>query len=92
MHAAVNVGTSAHLCRKTPATASAEVVNQWLDDFAAMGTIGTAWGLLWEPELAGFREDARFATLAGRMRLPDYWQRHGPPDGYDWRDGRLIPR
>jgi adenylate cyclase len=69
-----------------------QVVNRLLDDFAATGTIGVAWGFLWQRELAGFREDARFATLAARMRLPDYWQRYGPPDGYDWRDGRLVAR
>ena len=69
-----------------------QVVNRLLDDFATTDTIGVAWGFLWMRDLAGFREDARFATLAARMRLPDYWAVHGPPDGYDWRDGRLIPR
>ena len=69
-----------------------EVMNRSLDDFAARGTVGLTWGFLWLKELKGFRDDARFATLAARMRLPDYWQRHGPPDGYDWRDGRLVAR
>jgi TolB-like protein len=69
-----------------------EVMNSSLDDFAATGTIGITWGFLWFQELAGFREDPRFSALAVRMRLPDYWNKHGPPDGYDWRDDRLIPR
>jgi hypothetical protein len=30
--------------------------------------------------------------LVRRMKLPDYWAVHGPPDGYDWRDNRLIAR
>jgi TolB-like protein len=69
-----------------------EVVNRSLDDFAATGTIGVGWGILWLRELAGFRQDARFAALAARMRLPDYWARYGPPDDYEWRDNRLIAR
>ena len=69
-----------------------EVVDRSLDDLAATGTIGVGWGFLWLRELAGLRQDARFAALAVRMRLPDYWQRYRPPDGYDWRDGRLVAR
>lgn len=69
-----------------------EVLNCSLDNFAATGTIGIAWGLLWSRERAGLREDARFTSLAERMRLPEYWERFGPPDGYDWRDGRLVSR
>ncbi len=69
-----------------------EVMNGMLDDYAAAGTVGVAWGTLWAPELAGFRADARFKALAARMRLPDYWERRGPPDGYDWRDGQLVAR
>ncbi len=63
-----------------------------LDDFARSGTIGTAWGFLWFAELAAFREDSRFLALANRMNLPEYWQVYGPPDGYDWREGRLVAR
>ena len=69
-----------------------EVMNRSLDEFGAKGTIGAAWFFLWLPELAAFREDTGFAHIAQRMRLPDFWNKHGPPDGYDWRDGRLIPR
>ena len=69
-----------------------EVMHRGLDDFAATGTIGVAWGYLWLKEFAGFRADPRFGALATRMKLPDYWAVHGPPDGYDWHDGRLLVR
>ena len=69
-----------------------EVMHGSLDDFAATGTIGAAWAFLWLPELAGFRADSRFTTLVARMRMPDYWARYGPPDGYEWRDNRLVAR
>jgi hypothetical protein len=63
-----------------------------LNEFAATGTIGVAWVFLWMKELAGFRADPRFSEVVTRMRMPDYWERYGPPDGYDWRDARLIAR
>lgn len=67
-----------------------EVMQASLDEFAETGTIGVAWSFLWLPELAGFREDPRFGALARRMNFTEFWEKHGPPDGYDWRDGRLI--
>jgi TolB-like protein/Flp pilus assembly protein TadD len=69
-----------------------EIMHSSLDEFAATSTIGVAWVFLWMKELAGFRADPRFAEVVARMRMPDYWERYGPPDGYDWRDGRLIAR
>jgi tetratricopeptide (TPR) repeat protein len=72
--------------------AAYDVMHRSLDDFATTGTVGLVWGFLWMPELAGFRADSRFAALTERLHLPDYWQIHGAPDGYDWRDGRLIAR
>jgi tetratricopeptide (TPR) repeat protein len=69
-----------------------EIMNAMLDSFADRGTIGASWGTLWARELAGFRADARFTALATRMRLPEYWERYGPPDGYEWRKDRLVAR
>ena len=69
-----------------------EVMHRALDDFAASGTIGVAWGYLWLKEFAGFRADPRFGALATRLKLPDYWAVHGPPDGHDWCDGCLVAR
>jgi len=68
------------------------IMNRSLDDFGRSGTIGTAWVFLWMSELAPFRADARFGALVERMKFPDYWNVYGPPDGYDWRDGRLVAR
>lgn len=69
-----------------------QVMHGSLDALAEAGTIGVPWGFLWFHELAGFRRDPRFAALAQRMNLPEYWEKYSPPDGYDWRDGRLIAR
>jgi adenylate cyclase len=69
-----------------------EVMDASLDEFVATGTIGIAWVFLWMKELATFRADPRFTALAERMNLPEYWKAYGPPDGYDWRDGRLVAR
>ena len=37
-------------------------------------------GDLWLPEMQAFRADPRFHELTQRLRLPDYWRRHGSPD------------
>jgi hypothetical protein len=39
-------------------------------------------GDLWLPELRLFRADHRFEHLVQRVRLPTYWQQHGPADGW----------
>jgi TolB-like protein len=61
-----------------------------LDHYARSGVVGTAWGALWIPALREFRRDPRFQALAARMRLFDYWDQYGPPDGCELRDGVLI--
>jgi hypothetical protein len=43
-------------------------------------------------ELAPFRDDPRFNALVERMRLPEYWNVHGPPDGYELVNGGLAQR
>ena len=68
------------------------VANESLDYFARSGIIGTAWGILWGRELLPFRQDPRFQALVRRMNLPEYWDRFGPPDNCDWRQGTLICR
>ena len=64
--------------------------DQSLDDFGRHGTIGTAWAFLWMPEMLPFRQDPRFQALCSRMRLFDYWNKYGPPDNHELRDGKLI--
>jgi len=68
------------------------VANQSLDHFVESGTIGTAWGYLWMRELLPFRQDPRFQDFARRLRLFDYWNKFGPPDNCELRDGKLICR
>jgi hypothetical protein len=68
------------------------VANESLDYFARSGIIGTAWGILWARELLPFRQDPRFQAFVRRMNLPEYWDRFGPPDNCEWRDGKLTCR
>ena len=69
-----------------------EQANRFLDRFAESGEIGNpgVWGTLWFPEMRPFREDSRFAALATRLGLMDYWKQYGPPDDCELRDGKLI--
>jgi hypothetical protein len=57
-----------------------DLMNRSLDHLSRRGMVGTSWGMLWMPEMQSFRRDPRFEHVAARMRLPDYWRRHGPPD------------
>jgi len=57
---------------------------------ARRGSFGAAWGCLWLHELREFRRDPRFQELATRMKLFDYWNEYGPPDGCEIRQGKLI--
>lgn len=54
------------------------------------GTVGSAWGFLWLPEMEAFRSDPRFQDFVTRVRLIDYWREYGPPDGCELRDGALV--
>jgi hypothetical protein len=66
--------------------------NRWLDRFARSGTIGTAWGVLWMPELRPFRRDPRFQAVAARLKLFDYWKLYGPADDSDTAHDRIVCR
>ena len=61
-----------------------------LDRCALGGTVGVAWGLLWMTEMRPFRHDVRFQSFVERLGLIEYWERYGPPDGSELRDGLLI--
>jgi len=47
---------------------------------------------IWMPELAEFRSDPRFREFTNRLGLIEYWNAHGPPDGYRLEQGRLVAR
>jgi hypothetical protein len=61
-----------------------------LDRCAVGGTVGVAWGLLWMTEMRAFRQDVRFQSFVERLALIEFWERYGPPDGSELRDGVLI--
>jgi DNA-binding winged helix-turn-helix (wHTH) protein len=61
-----------------------------LDHYARAGTVGSAWGFLWLPEMQAFRSDPRFQQFISRVRLIDYWREYGAPDGCELRDGVLV--
>jgi len=66
--------------------------NRWLDHFARFGTLGTAWGVLWMPELRPLRLDPRFQALAERLKLFKYWKHFGAPDNCEVVSGQLLCR
>jgi TolB-like protein len=66
------------------------LANQSLDLYAREGTLGSAWGVLWLPEMRLFRQDARFQAFVTRLKLMDYWKALGPPDGCDLKQDKLI--
>ena len=64
--------------------------NRTLDAYEAAGYAGIAWWALWTTMYADFRADPRFAAFVARMRMPDYWNVHGPPDACELVQQRLI--
>ena len=45
---------------------------------------------MWLPSMRPFRQDPRFSGFVEQLGMVAYWHRHGPPDGHELRDGRLI--
>jgi TolB-like protein len=70
--------------------AAYDLAHRSLDRYAREGTVGGAWGMLWLAEMGRFRDDARFDQFARRLRLFEYWNEYGPPDGYSLSAGRLV--
>jgi TolB-like protein/DNA-binding winged helix-turn-helix (wHTH) protein len=58
--------------------------------FIANGSGGVDWGEIWTPEMHAFRSDPHFQGLMDRVKLPEYWNRYGPPDACDFKDGKLM--
>jgi tetratricopeptide (TPR) repeat protein len=51
-----------------------------------------AWGWLWNREMSPFRRDPRFQEFVTRLGMMPYWEKYGPPDDCDLKDGRLNCR
>ena len=62
------------------------------DEFESTGVLtGTIHvAAYWLPEMRPFRQDARFPGVVTRLGLMEYWQRYGPPDDCDLKDGALT--
>ena len=45
---------------------------------------------IWNPSMRPFREDPRFQDFVRALSMIGYWQRHGPPDGHRFENGKLI--
>ena len=45
---------------------------------------------MWFPSMRAFRQDPRFSGFVEQLGMFAYWRRHGPPDGHELRDGRLV--
>jgi TolB-like protein/tetratricopeptide (TPR) repeat protein len=71
--------------------AAYDVMLRSLDHYEREGTVGSAWGLLWLPEMQPFRQDPRFQQCVTRLRLTEYWAEHGPPDVYAGTPIRSVP-
>jgi len=65
------------------------LANQCLDRMApgALHGIGP-----WASSTRPFRRDVRFQAFATRLGYMDYWQKYGPPDDCDLKNGKLTCR
>jgi TolB-like protein len=52
----------------------------------------THLALLWAEEMRHFRRDPRFQHLIRALGMLPFWERHGPPDGYQLSGDRLVER
>ena len=65
------------------------LANQCLNRMAP-GAAGRFGGGLWNPWMRPFRQDPRFQAFTSRLGLMAYWQRYGPPDDCDLKNGKLT--
>ena len=65
------------------------LANQCLDRMVP-GALGRADSGPWASWLRPFRQDPRFQAFATRMGYMEYWQRYGPPDDCDLKNGKLT--
>jgi len=69
---------------------SYHVADEMLASFQQEGALRGTLSPLWVPEMRAFRQDPRFQPFVERLGFIPYWQRFGPPDDCELRDGRLI--
>ncbi len=70
-----------------------EIGNLALDHFQRQQTVPVEGFVpqLWVTEMKAFRRDPRFPEFAGeRLKLLEFWNEYGPPDGCEIRHGRLT--
>lgn len=56
------------------------LANESVDVLMQTSGVNLLANLMWLPEMAPMRADPRFGALLARLRLPEYWKDHGPPD------------
>lgn len=64
--------------------------NRALDEAARSGSIGSSWFVIWFPSMRPFRQDPRFHAFAKRLKLVEYWEVHGAPDGCALEEGKIA--
>jgi TolB-like protein/DNA-binding winged helix-turn-helix (wHTH) protein/Tfp pilus assembly protein PilF len=69
-----------------------DLENQCLDQMSP--GIGTSAGgfYLWTPEMRRFRHDRRFQALCARLGFMPYFEKYGPPDLCNLKQGKLTCR
>jgi hypothetical protein len=68
-----------------------ELAQSVLHEFETTGVLPTIQlATCWLPEMRPFRQDPRFQAFVTRFGLMDYWQKYGPPDDCDLKDGKLT--
>ncbi len=69
---------------------SYHVVDDMLESIQQGGALRGTLSPLWVPEMRAFRQDPRFQPFVARLGFMPYWEKFGPPDDCELRDGRLI--
>ena len=71
---------------------SYELLNECVDIWASGEARVFVRGIVnwFTPELRAFRQDPRFQAVEARLGLLEVWQRYGPPDDCDLKDGKLT--
>ena len=68
--------------------AAYDLANQCLDEAPAGQVSGEACP--WQPEWRNFRKDPRFQAYIARRGAMAYYEKYGPPDDCELKDGKLA--